>query len=263
MTHEFETLRLTIDEGIARLTLTNGTKGNPMGRVLGREMRDAAIILDETRDLRVVILTAEGKNFCVGGDLNVFVAEDDLSAAVKTMTSDYHAALSKLLRMDAPIVTAVQGACAGAGVALAAIGDIVVASATSHFTIAYTAIGFSPDGASTFILPRLIGLRRFQELVLTNRRIAASEAAAIGLVTELAEEDAVMARTEELARIIAAGPTRAFAATRRLLLETYSASPEQQLEWEARLLSEQCRTADVREGISAVLERRPPVFTGR
>ncbi|MCW1381495.1 enoyl-CoA hydratase-related protein [Novosphingobium sp. KCTC 2891] len=263
MNHEFETLRLTIEQGVARLTLINGAKGNPLGRTLGRELRDAAIILDETPGLRVVILTAEGKNFCVGGDLTVFAAEENLSAAVKTMTADYHAALSKLLRMDAPIITAVQGACAGAGVALAALGDIVVASASSHFTIAYTAIGFSPDGASTFILPRLIGLRRFQELVLTNRRIAATEAAAIGLVTEIAEDDALAARGEELAQVVAAGPTRAFAATRRLLLETFGASPEAQMEWEARLLSEQCRTDDVREGVSAALARRRPHFTGR
>ena len=261
--HDFQTLRLNIDEGIARLTLSNGAKGNPLGRTLGRELRDAAIILDEARDLRVVVLTADGKNFCVGGDLTVFAAETDLSAAVKTMTSDYHAALSKLLRMDAPIVTAVQGACAGAGVALAALGDIVVASESSHYTIAYTGIGFSPDGASTFLLPRLIGLRRFQELVLTNRRIDATEAAAIGLVTEVAADAALADRVETLVQRIADGPTRAFAATRRLLLETFGASPETQMEWEARLLAEQCRTEDVKEGVSAALARRPPVFKGR
>lgn len=260
---ELESLRLTIEGGIARLTLTNGAKGNPLGRTLGREMRDAAILIDEARDVRVVILSAEGKNFCVGGDLNVFAAESDLSSAVKAMTADYHAALAKLMRMDAPIVSAVQGACAGAGVALAALADIVVASADAHFTIAYSAIGFSPDGASTYVLPRLIGLRRFQELVLTNRRVPAAEAAAIGLITEVAEVDALAARTEELAQMIAAGPTRAFAATRRLLLETFGTSPETQMEWEARHLSEQCRTADVREGIEAALARRKAVFTGQ
>lgn len=263
MNHEFESLRLTIDARVARLTLINGAKGNPLGRTMGREMRAAAIILDEARDLRVVLLSAEGKNFCVGGDLTVFAGEDNLSAAVKTMTTDYHAALSKLLRMDTPIIAAVQGAVAGAGVALAALADIVVASDSSHFTMAYTAIGFSPDGASTYILPRLIGLRRFQELALTNRRISAAEAASIGLVTEVAADDALIARAEELAQLVAAGPTRAFAATRRLLLGTFGASPEEQMEWEARLLSEQCRTEDVKEGISAALGRRRAIFNGR
>src|SRR3990167_4053440 len=99
---------LTTDEGRARLTRKNGAKGNPLGPVFGRELREAAIMLDERRDLRAVLLTAEGKNFCVGGDLTGFAAEEDLASAVKTMTADYHGALAKLLRMGAPIVTAVQ-----------------------------------------------------------------------------------------------------------------------------------------------------------
>jgi 2-(1,2-epoxy-1,2-dihydrophenyl)acetyl-CoA isomerase len=260
---DFESIRLTIENGIGRLTLTNGAKGNPLGYTLGRELREAAIILDETQGLRVVVLTAEGKNFCVGGDLTVFAAQDDLSSTVKTMTADYHQALSKLLRMDAPIISAMQGACAGAGVALGALADIVLASANSHYTIAYTAIGFSPDGASTFILPRLIGLRRFQELVLTNRRVGAADAAAMGLVTEVVAEEALADRVEALAQQIAAGPTKAFAATRRLLLSTFETSLETQLEWEARFLSEQCRTEDVKEGVAAALGRRKAEFKGR
>jgi 2-(1,2-epoxy-1,2-dihydrophenyl)acetyl-CoA isomerase len=209
-----------------------------------------------------VLLTAEGSNFCVGGDLGDFAQQAELSAAVKSMTADYHAAIAKLLRMDAPIVTAVQGACAGAGVALAALGDLVVGAASSHYTIAYTAIGFSPDGATTHVLPRLIGLRRFQELVYTNRRVAADEAVRIGLLTEVVEDDGLLARAETLAGQVAAGPTRAFAATRRLLLATFETGLETQLEWEARLLSEQCRSNDVREGIRAALDRRSPSFRG-
>lgn len=263
MAHEFETIRLSIENGIGRLTLANGAKGNPLGPKLGRELLEAAIILDETPGLRIVLFLAEGKNFCVGGDLGVFAREANLSAAVKHMTADYHGALAKFLRMDAPIVTAVQGAVAGAGVALAALGDIVVASSSSHYTIAYTAIGFSPDGASTFLLPRLIGIRRFQELVLTNRRVAADEAARIGLVTEVVDEAGLPARAEELAQRIAQGATRAFAATRRLLLTSFENSLETQLEWEARLLSEQCRTQDVKEGVQAAMERRLPLFKGQ
>jgi 2-(1,2-epoxy-1,2-dihydrophenyl)acetyl-CoA isomerase len=263
MTPSFESIELSIAGGVGRLTLRNPAKGNALGPTLGRELREAAIILDETRDLRVVLLAAEGKNFCVGGDLGVFAAQEDLSAAVKTMTADYHAALSKLLRMDAPIVTAVQGACAGAGVALAALGDLVIGAASSHYTVAYTAIGFSPDGATTFVLPRLIGVRRFQELALTNRRVAAEEAARIGLITEVVADEAVLERAESLVGQLAAGATRSIAATRRLLLSTFETSLETQLEWEARLLSEQCRTEDVKEGVRAAVERRRPAFQGR
>jgi 2-(1,2-epoxy-1,2-dihydrophenyl)acetyl-CoA isomerase len=263
MSTNFEAIALSVEDGLARLTLKNGAKGNALGPVLGRELREAAIILDETRDLRVVLLTAEGRNFCVGGDLTVFAGEQDLSRAVKTMTADYHSGLSKLMRMDAPIVSAVQGACAGAGVALAALADIVIGAASSHYTVAYTAIGFSPDGASTYVLPRVIGLRRFQELVLTNRRVNAGEAAQIGLLTEVVADDALVARAEEVAHLIRQGPTRAFGATRRLLMTTFESSFEAQLEWEARFLSEQCRTGDVREGVAAALQRRKAVFTGQ
>ena len=132
-----------------------------------------------------------------------------------------------------------------------------------HFTIAYTAIVFSLDGGSTHILPRVIGLRRFQELVLTNRRVGAEEAARIGLVTEVAQDDALAGRAEALARSLAEGPTRAFAATRRLLLDTFNTPLETQLEWEARHLSEQCRTEDVAEGVQAAVGRRPAQFKGR
>ena len=263
MENPFETLRLTIEDGVGRLTLTNGAKGNPLGERMGRELLEAAIRLDETRDLRVLLLSAEGKNFCVGGDLTLFAQKTDLASTVKLMTADYHGALSKLMRMDAPIVSAVQGACAGAGVALAAMADIVVAGAGSTYTIAYTAIGFSPDGASTYVLPRLIGVRRFQELTLTNRRIDAAEAARIGLVTEVVEDEALGARAEALVQQLAGGATGAFAATRRLLLTTFESSLETQLEWEARLLAEQCRGDDVKEGIQAALQRRRPAFKGR
>ena len=263
MGQEFETLKLSIENGIGRLTLARADKGNPLGPKSGRELLEAAIALDETRDLRAVLLTAEGKNFCVGGDLGVFVNEDNLSAAVKGMTADYHGAISKLMRMEAPIVTAVQGACAGAGVALAALGDIVLSGSGSHFTVAYTAIGFSPDGATTYILPRVIGVRRFQELLLTNRRIAASEAAQIGLVTDVVEDDQLAARAEEMVQQVAQGPTRAYGAVRKLLLDTFHTPLEAQLEQEARLLSEQCRTEDVKEGVEAAVGRRRPVFHGR
>ena len=263
MTDEFTTIRLSIADGIGRLTLANGARGNPLGPVSAPELLEAAIRLDESKDLRAVLISADGKNFCVGGDLGHFAQADDLSTSVKRMTAMYHSAIAKLLRMRAPIVCAVQGACAGAGVPLAAMGDLVIGAQSSHYTIAYTAIGFSPDGASTWVLPRVIGMRRFQELALTNRRIDADEAARIGLLTEVASDDAVLARAEELVASLAQGATGAIGAVRQLLLASFDNSLETQLELESRLLSDQCRGDDVREGISAVLARRAANFTGR
>lgn len=208
------------------------------------------------------MISAEGKNFCVGGDLGHFAQTEDLAASVKRMTALYHAAIAKLMRMKAPIVCAVQGACAGAGVAFAALGDLVIGGQSSHYTVAYTAIGFSPDGASTWVLPRVIGLRRFQELALTNRRIDADEAARIGLLTEVVADDALHARADALATMLAEGATGAIGAVRQLLLGAFDNPLETQLELESRLLADQCRGADVRDGIAAVLERRKARFTG-
>ena len=257
-----ESVRLEMDGVLARITLVNGAKGNPLGLEFGRELRAIAIDLEGMSDLRAVLWTAEGKNFSVGGNLGAFADVDDLAAYVRESTADYHSALSRLMRLRAPMVSAVQGACAGAGVALAALSDIVIASSDSSFTIAYTAIGFSPDGASTYVLPRLIGLRRFQELVLTNRRVLAEEALAIGLVTQLEEPSRLLESAEAVAARLAEGPTGAYGATKRLLLQTFGSDLECQLEMESRLLSEQCGGTDVREGIAATIGKRRASFGG-
>ncbi len=263
MTEETPSVRLEVEDGLATITLARGDKGNALGYAVARDLRDAAIACDEDASLRAVLLKAEGRNFCVGGDLGTFVKADNLPKAVKELTADYHVALSKLARMRPPLVTAVQGAAAGAGMALAALGDIVVAARSSHYTVAYTGIGFSPDGATTYTLPRLIGLRRFQELALTNRRIDAAEALAIGLVTKVVDDEAVQAEALALARRLAQGPTQAFGSLRQLLLGTFGNSLETHMELEARHLSDACRTADVKEGVAAVLAKRAPAFTGR
>lgn len=257
-----KTVHLDIQDGFARLTLTNGKIGNPLDLTFGKEFKAAAIELQSRKDVRAVLLSAEGKNFSVGGNLGSFGSVEDLPTYVRDSTSDYHAALTMLMRLHAPIVSAVQGAVAGAGLALAVFADLVVASEDSNFTVAYTAIGFSPDGASTYILPRLIGLRRFQELVYTNRRIDAQEARDIGLVTEIVAPDRLAEHAEAIAHRLAKGPTLAFAATRRLLLETFDNSIDTQLAREAELLADISASEDVKEGISAALARRKAAFTG-
>lgn len=257
-----DTVHLDITDGLARLTLTNGKIGNPLDLEFGKAFKAAAIELHSREDLRAVLLTAEGKNFSVGGNLRSFSGVGDLPTYVRASTSDYHAALAMLMRLRAPIISAVQGAAAGAGLTLAVFADLVIASEDSNFTVAYTAIGFSPDGASTYILPRLIGVRKFQELAYTNRRVDAEEALAIGLVTEIVAPEKLVEHAEAVAMRLANGPTQAFAATRRLLLETFDNSIDTQLAREAEFLSKVSESTDVTEGISAALSRRKPAFTG-
>ncbi|MEL6862143.1 MAG: enoyl-CoA hydratase/isomerase family protein [Pseudomonadota bacterium] len=258
-----QTVHLDVQDGLARLTLTNGKKGNPLDMSFGSEIKAAAIELQARDDLRAVLLTAEGKNFSVGGNLASFASVEDLPTYVRASTADYHAALGMLLRLRAPIVSAVQGAVAGAGVALAVFSDIVIAAEDSNFTMAYTAIGFSPDGASTYVLPRLVGMRKFQELVLTNRTVDANEALNIGLITEIVPNDDLLEHAEKTARRLASGPTQAYAATRRLLLETFDNSLDTHLAREVELLAAVSASDDVSEGIQAALERRKASFKGR
>lgn len=250
------------DGDVSRVTLNRPEVGNAIDVVLARELLEAAIELDEDDRVRCVVLTGTGKLFCAGGDVATFAgAGDKLPASLKEITAYLHAAQLRLLRMDKPLLTAVNGAAAGAGIGLAAMGDMVLAAPTASFTLAYTAIGLSPDGGSSWLLPRLIGMRQTQELCLRNRRVNAADAAALGLVTRVASGE-VLEETLALAHELAAGPTHAFGATRRLLLDGATASLEAHFDAEARSIAALSRTAEGREGIAAFAARRAPDFPG-
>jgi 2-(1,2-epoxy-1,2-dihydrophenyl)acetyl-CoA isomerase len=162
--------------------------------------------------------------------------------------------------MRAPLVVAVNGAAAGAGMSLAVAGDLVLAAASAKFSMAYTAAGLSPDGSSTFFLPRLVGLRRTQELMFTNRRLDADEACAWGLVTRVVPDDALQREARALARQLAEGPTAAYGTVKSLLTSAFDESLETQMEHEARGIAAMAATPDGREGIRAFLEKRAPRF---
>ena len=162
----FDTLRLQIDDGIARITLGRQDNANAMNPILARELLDAAIACDVDPSVRAVLIDAEGRMFCAGGDLDTFRrAGDDLARLLRHMTVDLHGAIARLARMRAPVIAAVQGAAAGAGFSLTTACDFVVAAQSAKFTMAYTRAGLVPDGSSTFFLPRLLGRRRALELL--------------------------------------------------------------------------------------------------
>jgi len=260
----YETLQFQCKDGVARITLDRPDVMNAMDLQLMQELLAAAIACDEDPSVRAVVLTGAGKAFCAGGDLASFAAQGDgLPGFLKQATTQLHGALSRLARMDAPLITAVNGTAAGAGMSLALAGDLVLASESARFTLAYTAAGLTPDGGSTFLLPRLIGLRRSQELVLTNRRLTAAEALEWGLVTQVVPGDQLLAQADELAARMAAGPTLAFGSAKRLLLRSTGDALEVQMEHEARGIADAARSADGREGISAFLGKRAPEFRGQ
>ena len=177
---------LEVRDGVAYLTLNRPEAGNALDPLVIHEFRDAAESLDERDDVGAVLLTGAGKNFSVGGDLRfMHDAGDDVADAVYGLASTMHAGIEALATLDAPVISVVRGAAAGGGMSIAIAADLVLAAESAHFTVAYTAIGFSPDGGSSWTLPRLVGYRRATELMLLNERLSAARAHELGIVTRV------------------------------------------------------------------------------
>lgn len=254
-------LLFTRENGIARLTLNRPKAGNSIDVGLARALMEAAIECDEDDRIRCVLLTGAGRLFCAGGDVGGFAAAgEQLAALLKLLTAYLHSAVSRFSRMGKPMVTAINGPAAGAGFPLSLLGDIALAAQSAHFTVAYTAIGLSPDGGTSWLLPRLVGMRRAQELALLNKRLSATEAAELGLISRVVEDAALLAEAEAIATQLAAAATGALGRTRNLLLSSTSTSLEEQLELEARAIAASSRSAEGREGIAAFLAKRKPEF---
>ena len=245
---------------IARITLNRPDAANGMNDALLRELADAAKRCD-VPGVKVVILTGAGRFFSAGGDLKAMAASTlGPGAFVKGIADDLHKAISTFARMDAVLIVAVNGVAAGAGFSLAVSGDLVLASSSASFTMAYTRAGLSPDGSSSYYLPRLVGIRRTQELMLTNRKLSAQEAADWGLINEVVDGTELAARADELATQIASGSGTSQSAVKKLLLSTFDNGLEVQMELEGRLIGANADAPDGREGIDAFLNKRAPNF---
>ena len=253
-----------LEDGVARMTLNRPDAGNALHIDMCKEMMDISIRCDEDPEVRALVVDAVGRMFCAGGDLKSFAGEAGrLGPVLKEMTIWLHGTLSRFVRMRAPVVTAVNGIAAGGGFGLAMCSDFVIAGESAAFTMAFTAAGLSPDSGSTWFLPRIVGLRRAQELMLTNRRIDAREALEWGLVTRMVADDALSEEVASVARSLANGPTEAFGSVKRLLATTFDNGLETQMELEAREVTDNAKGADGREGMTAFIEKRKPVFGGR
>ena len=250
------------NEAVVRLTLNRPDVGNAIDVPLARSLLEQAIHCEEDDSVRCVVLTGAGRMFCAGGDLASFVAAgENVSALIKEITAYLHGAIARLAKMGKPLVTAVNGPAAGAGFSLALLGDVVLADPSAHFTVAYTAVGLTPDGGATWLLPRLVGLRRAQELVLTNRRVTAEEGVALGLITRTVAEGSLATSAMSLARELAMKATGALGEARRLLQASFESSFETQMDRESRTIAAAARTPHGREGVAAFLAKRKPDFS--
>ncbi|QNJ91326.1 enoyl-CoA hydratase/isomerase family protein [Mycolicibacterium fluoranthenivorans] len=257
---EFETLKFAQSGPVTSIVLNRPDAANGMNDAMTRELAVAASLCD-TEATKVVTLTGAGRFFCAGGDLKSMAAAPDPGVFVKGIANDLHRAMSTFARMDAVLITAVNGVAAGAGFSLGVSGDLVLAAESASFTMAYTKAGLSPDGGASYVLPRLVGLRRAQDLMITNRVLKASEALAWGLVTEVVPDAELPQWLEALAAKVAAGARGSNSAVKKLLLSTYSAGYEAQLEHEARHIASNASSPDGREGIAAFLGKRAPEFS--
>ncbi|MCW1384743.1 enoyl-CoA hydratase-related protein [Novosphingobium sp. KCTC 2891] len=252
---------LEITDGIGRITLNRPEQGNAIDMALATDLEAAARACASEESVRAVVLAAAGRMFCVGGDIGAFAdAGDRTGAFLSELAGKLHEAVLHLSAMDKPLIGLVQGPAAGAGLSLAMLGDIVLASEASHFTAAYTAIGLTPDGGMSWLLPRVAGMRVAQELILTNRRVLAAEAANVGIVTRVVAAEDLAAEGEKLAQTLAAAPVRALGSVRRLLRDGQLRDLAGQLDAETAAISAAGDGAEGREGIGAFLARRKPDF---
>lgn len=257
-----QTLDFEVDDGAAVVTLRGDDRAYTIDRAAAADIVDVAHRCATDRSIRAVLIRGRGKAFCVGGDIDDFLAEPDLPLTLRELTAQVHTAVSRFMRMPKPVVVAVNGVAAGGGVGLALMGDVVVASQDAYFTLAYTANGLTPDNGASWLLPRLVGLRRAAELILTPRRLSADEALDWGLVTSVVPakelDDAAMTIVESFA----SGPTYALGRTKELLRRSFSQPLEGQLEDEAVAIADIVAGHDAREGMGAFRERRAPQFRG-
>ena len=264
MKMEFKTLLFDVDDHVAHITLNRPDAANSINEEMGKDLMHAALHCGEDPEIRAVLISGAGKIFSGGGDLKAFSAKgDQLPYHIKEITTYLHAAMSRFTRMDAPVVAAVHGAVAGAGMSMAIACDIVVAAETTRFMVAYTRAGLVPDGSSTYFLPRIVGLKRALELTLTNRMFSAQEALQWGLVTRVVPDNELLIQAKALAIQLASGPTRAYGLSKRLLHSGWTETLETQMENESQAIANSARTRDAREGITAFLEKRPPKYKGQ
>lgn len=259
-----EKVLFDVADGVGAVTFDRPDDANAMDLEVMLRLMHISIECDEDPSIRAVLITGNGSFFSAGGDLQAFSdAGDNAGALIKEMTAYFHAAVSRFSRMDAPVIAAVNGMAAGAGFSLVAACDLAIAAESARFTSAYTAASLSPDGSSTYFVPRLVGLRRAMELMLTNRRLNAAEALDWGLINRVVPDEDLAAESMELARQLAHGATLAYGTVKSLLHNSFADTLETQMELEARGIAALTHTHDGQEGVAAFREKRAPKFEGR
>ena len=263
-----ETVLYDLNSGIATVTLNRPKVLNALNTDLAAALGDALRQAERDPSVRVVVLRGAGDGFMAGGDLKFFGGlitseAEERRAAFRSLIHRFHESIITLRRMPKPVVAAVHGAVAGAGLSVAVACDLTIAADNAYFTLAYCNIGTSPDGGSTFALPRIVGVKKAMEIAMLGDRFDAQTALDHGLVNRVSPASDFENEVGELAKRLASGPTIALGHTKLLLNQSLNTTLETQLERETEAFANCTASEDFPEGITAFLEKRAAAFTGR
>jgi 2-(1,2-epoxy-1,2-dihydrophenyl)acetyl-CoA isomerase len=250
-------------DGVATVRLCDPASMNALSAAVAADLERILRELSADDSVRALVLTGTGRAFCAGGDVQSFYDNrEDPHDIMQSILDGLHGAVGRLIDAPFPTISAINGVVAGAGMGIALATDLAIAAESAMFTMAYTGIGVSPDGSSTFFLPRLVGTRVAMDMILTNRRISSEEALSLGIVNSVVPDDELEEATRNLAAKLASGPTLAYVRARKLIRSSLGADPFTQMDAEAAGILAAGETRDFYEGISAFIEKRPPHFTG-
>ncbi len=262
----YEQIQTASADGVLTITLNRPEALNAFIPELHRELADALKQAERDAATRVLVITGAGRAFCAGQDLK---ALEDLPPAGQPtglqslLRTSYNPLILRLRAMEKPVIAAINGVAAGAGLSLALACDIRIAGESAVFTCAFTRVGLVPDSGSTYLLPQVVGIGRALELAWTSRTVSAQEALHIGLVNRVVPAERVLPEAQELAGQLARGAATAIGLTKRAMYRGLTSDLETMLDYEAGLQEAAARTEDFREGLAAFKEKRPPRFTGR
>jgi 2-(1,2-epoxy-1,2-dihydrophenyl)acetyl-CoA isomerase len=262
----YKCLLYEVKDGVATLTLNRPERLNALGDTLREDLHDAVTRAADDGDVRVVVITGAGKGFCAGGDVKAMNERREQGASrplLEKVAPGRDRTVLALRDAPKPVIAAVNGAAAGAGMNLALACDIRLASTAAKFAQAFVKRGLHPDWGGTYFLPRVVGVAKAAELIWTGEVIGAEEALSLGIVSAVYPPEELMARTQALARKIAAGPPIAIRLAKRAIYHNLETDLRQALEFETFAQNICFDTDDAKEGIRAFVEKRPPSFEGR
>ena len=259
---DYRTIEVSRADAVSRLAFDRPDAHNALNERMSEELVDAVHDLVSDDAVRAIAVTGNGPVFNTGADLTMLSGDGSDEPRLRSLAGNLHEFVGQLVRAPKPVVTGINGVAAGGGLGPAICGDIVLIADDARLEFAYPRIGLSGDGGSTYLLPRLVGLRRAQELAFRDEPVPAQEAAEVGLVTETVPADALEARLEAEAARLAEGPTRAHAATKRLLVESFDNPLAAQLDAEAETIAGLTNTEDFARGHAAFGDDDDPEFVG-